>query len=55
MASLSMKCWKNEKGKLKTEVVYDANGNKVSEKMFDASGAEGEALEFHPDGSRRLH
>jgi hypothetical protein len=44
----------NEQGKLKAEVIYDANGNLVSEKKFDAAGAAGAAQEFYPDGSRRL-
>ena len=44
----------DEQGKLKSEVMYDAGGNPVSEKKFDAAGAAGKVQEYYPDGSRRL-
>ncbi|WP_165963272.1 hypothetical protein [Pigmentiphaga sp. D-2] len=39
-------------GKLKREVIYDARGNRSSERSYDASGAVIGSERFLPDGSR---
>lgn len=44
----------DEKGVLRREITYSAKGEKVSEKVFDPSGAAGAEQSYFPDGSRRL-
>ena len=45
----------DEQGQLQRELTYGPDGSKLSEKTFDAEGAETSADSYFPDGSRKIN